>query len=152
MISNENDKKTEEKQEIFKKFLTYSLKTSIESILRNKYPQKTSDIVQCFLDNNNKITSSVWKDGTIGFYIGKQRTLRYAVVWYNDDLYFQMKFDDFTEYFEQYLKKVDKNLLTRWRIDGRNTFIMSIILKPETLYETIYDFIDLTLDMMKLYL
>lgn len=140
------------------KFLAYSLKANVEMILHEKFPQKTSDIVQCFLDGNNKIAACVWKDGTIGFYIGKQRIYRYAITWYKGELYFQMKFDDFTEYFEntelvnQHLEKVDKKLVTRWRVDKNNTFIMSVLLKPETFYKTINDFVDLSLEVLRLYL
>ena len=141
-----------------KKFLAYSLKKQIELILKSKFPMKTSAVVQCLLDDNNKITGCVWKNGTIGFYIGKQRIYRYAIVWYKEDLYFQMKFDDFSEYFEntdlvnQYLEKVDKSLVTRWRVDENNTFIMSVMLKPETFDETIRAFVDLTLEILRLYL
>ncbi len=147
-----------EKNTIYK-FFIHNLSMKIKKNLCTKIPLEASDTLKEFLGYNYEVKVMIPSNGNIGYYIGEQKKYRYNIFYHNGNIYFRLKFDNFSENFKssedfiEYLNRYKKvEQITRWHINQEDTLIVSYVLVPEFAENQINNFIDLTLEIINKYL
>ena len=145
--------KAEAERKCVYKYFSHNIANTIKEILYRKIPIQISERVRILLEYSYDVRQINIKEGNIGYYIGKSNLLQYSNYYDNNNMFFCMRIQSFSEYFknsETIKKQLDElkgKSLTNWYLES-DVLVVTTILRPENMDKDISGFVDLTIDII----
>ena len=142
--------KSENEKNTFYKFFIGSILPIVKRIVSEKLEINANEKVKKFIDNDFSCNSAVWKTPSVSFYIGKQRTYSYKIIYNNSKFYVQMVFNNVSQYLENIadIESLAKEQGLIYFLSKNDTLIMARVLSPVGIDEIIGEFMDATIDIV----
>lgn len=151
--------KVDKEKKVFLKFFSEHVGQLVREAVYRKIPRDTSSALREFLEYKYDVeTVTIWSTSQVSCYIGEQRAIRYNAVLQDEKIFLRLVVDNAEDNFKNfenlkaYLEEIRGTQIANWRISDAGVMVMATVLYPDKMDKKIFDFVDLTINMLNKYL